>query len=303
LINAYGPTEATVCSAKKIYYNGCLATGESVSIGTPILDTHIRILDSARQAVDNGEVGENYISGPGVSPRGYLNQPALSDERFYDNLFPDSGRTFRTGDLGRFLPGGKIECLGCQHSQIKLHGQRIESEEIAQLLRNDMTVRDAAVAIRSSGNVKLLNAYIVCSHFASHFKEDELSAQLDRLWRAVLPSYSIPSLYFYIDLTPMTRSNKVDFRALQDLVVPTKDTTLSMDSNSLTPFQSRVAMALLRALSLPPDLAVNADTTYAQLGGSSLHSSIVLQYLNQCFNSNVRIGQFYRRKISLPCLK
>ncbi|KAK4117248.1 amino acid adenylation, partial [Canariomyces notabilis] len=202
LINAYGPTEATVCSTKRIYHD--------VTIGTPILNTQVHILDDDSNPVPVGSVGEIYVHGLGVSQRGYLNLPEFNAKCFRDDFFSAPGRTYKTGDTGRMLLGGEIEFLGRKEkkAQIKLHGQRIETEEIENVLRMHSAVHDAVVALRGAESHKILAAYVVPA-VPSHLRVG-LVDRLEALLREHLPSYSVPSSICLVDAFPVRATKKID---------------------------------------------------------------------------------------------
>ncbi|HLO47956.1 MAG TPA: AMP-binding protein, partial [Kamptonema sp.] len=157
--NLYGPTESTVCATIAPCFKG---TGVP-SIGRPIANTQIYILDRYIQPVPIGVPGELYIGGAGLA-RGYLNRPELTAERFIDNPFSNElgSRLYKTGDLARYLPDGNIEFLGRIDQQVKIRGYRIELGEIEAILSQHPDVREAVVIKRedASGNPRLV-AYIV----------------------------------------------------------------------------------------------------------------------------------------------
>ncbi len=158
MLNAYGPTEATVCAAC-----GLLGCGENAvsSVGQPIANVCIYILDENMRPVPKGTAGEIYIGGKGVS-RGYVNREDLNREVFLKNPFKEEGVVYRTGDRGRWLDGGEIEFLGRLDDQVKIRGMRIETEEISAVLRSHPLVKNACVLLdKESKNGPALNAYLV----------------------------------------------------------------------------------------------------------------------------------------------
>lgn len=147
LINAYGHTEATVYSTKQVYLNGQIPPELSASVvGASILKTAISILDSNNIPVEHGQVGEICVTGPGVSRSGYLNMPELNAERFIWGLSLHH-QSYKTGDLGRVLPTGEIECLKRKEStkQTKPNRQRIKLQEVNNTIRNASRVLDVVV--------------------------------------------------------------------------------------------------------------------------------------------------------------
>ena len=160
LINAYGPTETTVCATMQTCVAGAV---QPPPIGRPIANTSVRILDEVGQLVPIGVVGEIYIGGAGVA-RGYMNQPALTEERFVRDPFNDmaDARLYRSGDLGRWRTDGSIEYLGRNDAQAKIRGFRVEPAEVEAVLQQHPGVRQAVVMTREDelGESRLA-AYVV----------------------------------------------------------------------------------------------------------------------------------------------
>ena len=160
--NMYGPTETTVWSLVQ----DLKQIGERITIGRPIANTKAYILDQRRKLVPVGVVGEICIGGAGVA-RGYLNRPQLTEERFVHDPFVGAGagesRMYKTGDLGRWLPDGTMECLGRNDFQVKIRGFRIELGEIEQRMAEHPGIREAAVVARedTTGDKRLV-AYYTC---------------------------------------------------------------------------------------------------------------------------------------------
>ncbi|KJK56411.1 hybrid non-ribosomal peptide synthetase/type I polyketide synthase, partial [Saccharothrix sp. ST-888] len=197
--NLYGPTETTIWSAA-----GRLRRGERVTIGNPIANTVLHVLDSGRRPVPTGVAGELYIGGHGVAD-GYLGRPELTAERFLPDPFatePDA-RMYRTGDLVRRLPDGRIAYLGRIDSQVKVRGFRVELEEIESTLRRLDGVREAVVVARGQGggDRSLLACYLLAEGAADPTRE-QLAA-----W---LPDHMIPDVLLRVTGFPRTLNEKVD---------------------------------------------------------------------------------------------
>ncbi|WP_168428908.1 non-ribosomal peptide synthetase, partial [Erwinia amylovora] len=160
VLNAYGPTEAAVCTTAWVADRPC--EEGYIPIGLPIPNSCIYLLDDNLQPVPTGATGEIYIGGLGVA-RGYLNQPALTGERFLTDPFsPQPGaRMYRSGDLARYLPDGNLAYLGRNDDQVKIRGFRIEPGEIAACLGEHPEVREAAVIARTQHGEPQLLAYVV----------------------------------------------------------------------------------------------------------------------------------------------
>ncbi|QSQ14850.1 MupA/Atu3671 family FMN-dependent luciferase-like monooxygenase [Myxococcus landrumensis] len=207
VLNMYGPTETTVWSS----FDRISRDAVGITIGRPITDTRMYVLDRRLRPVPRGVPGELFIGGEGVA-RGYLNRPELTAERFSpDPWSPRPGaRMYRTGDLARHLPDGRLEFLGRLDTQVKVRGVRIEPGEIEAELRRHPDVRHAVVVARadSVGEVSLV-AYVVAEGDAK-VSIPELSRHLG----ARLPASMIPSRFVQLDALPMTPNQKLDVRAL-----------------------------------------------------------------------------------------
>ncbi len=217
LINVYGPTETTICTAM----HRCVAEESGKPpIGRPIANTRIYILDSNREPVPVGVVGEMYVGGVGVA-RGYLKQPELTAERFVADPFVEEAgaRMYRTGDLGRWLADGNIEFLGRNDEQVKIRGFRIELGEIEARLCEHPEVREAVVLAREdTAGEKRLVAYYTCRESSGGVSESSgESVGAERLrahLSAVLPDYMVPAAYVRMESLPLTPNGKLDRKAL-----------------------------------------------------------------------------------------
>jgi amino acid adenylation domain-containing protein len=221
LWNLYGPTETTIwsCCQEITPTSGKLATVES--IGRPIANTRIYILDSRQRVVPIGVVGEIYIGGAGVA-RGYLNRPELTSERFIEDPFSGEpqARLYKTGDLGSWRFDGTIEYLGRNDQQVKIRGFRIELGEIeAQLMRHE-SIEEAVVIARESGRAetdvpgeKCLVAYVVARQGEGSRARPSAEA-LRAYLKAKMPEYMVPSAFGYLEQLPLTANGKLDRRAL-----------------------------------------------------------------------------------------
>ena len=207
IANLYGPTEATANAT----FARQVQTGD-VTIGRPVANTQIYILDAHRRPVPAGVAGEIYIGGVGVA-RGYLNRPELTAERFIADPFSSNAdaRLYRTGDLGRWRPDGNVEYLGRNDQQVKLRGYRIELGEIETQLAKHPRVKEAVVIAREDEpGEKRLVAYVTGEALVEVLDVEELRAHLS----AVVPQYMVPAAFVQLDAMPLTPSKKVDRKAL-----------------------------------------------------------------------------------------
>lgn len=203
LLNVYGLTEATVDSTFEI---ANARKRSPSSIGRPIDNTFITILDEEQRLVPIGVEGEIHIGGAGLS-LGYYNNVKLTSERFIEDpsIFP--GKIFKTGDKGKWLEDGTICFLGRKDRQVKINGYRIEPEEIEKSLLLHEHVRKVHISTVESGNATTLVAYYVAS---AAIEKEELTKQL----RQVLPSYMIPHFFIFMEAFPLTSHGKIDERLL-----------------------------------------------------------------------------------------
>ncbi|WP_212004501.1 non-ribosomal peptide synthetase [Chitinophaga sp. HK235] len=206
LINAYGPTENTVCASltdQPVKENG------RVVIGKPIDNVIIHILDDNGNPVPVGVPGEMYIGGVQVA-RGYFRRTQLTTERFVTDLAGIDGRMYKSGDLARWLPDGNIEFLGRKDDQVKIRGHRIELGEIENvLLQSGLADQAVVTATPDSRGNKQLVAYIVPT---DTFDETAIAEYL----KDHLPAYMVPAWYVEMTVIPLTANGKVDRRALPE---------------------------------------------------------------------------------------
>jgi amino acid adenylation domain-containing protein len=209
VFNLYGPTEDTTYSTYALVEKG----EREPTIGRPISNTQVYILDSHLQPVPLGVVGELYIGGNGLA-RGYLNRPELTAERFIPHPFSQKPgtRLYKTGDLARYRPDGAIEFLGRIDRQVKIRGFRVEPGEIEAALGDHPAVQEAVVvAHQDSSSRKRLVAYVVL-----HTGQVTTVSELQDHILKELPAYMMPSAFVWLEALPLTPNGKVDLRALPE---------------------------------------------------------------------------------------
>ncbi|MEW6367291.1 MAG: non-ribosomal peptide synthase/polyketide synthase [Acidobacteriota bacterium] len=203
--NMYGPTETTVWSSIE------RCTDRKATIGRPVANTAMYILDASLHPVPAGVFGELYIGGDGVA-RGYLNRPELTAEKFMPDQFSgiEGARLYRTGDSARFLADGTIEYGGRIDHQVKVRGFRIELGEIESVLGRHASVANSVVVVREDvPGDKRLAAYVVPRQDAA-----VVIGELREMLRESLPDYMMPSAFVVMDALPLTPNGKIDRRAL-----------------------------------------------------------------------------------------
>jgi len=253
--NVYGPTETTIWST--IHK---LSNHENVLIGKPIANTSIQIVNKEGQLVPLGVAGEILIGGVGLA-RGYYKRPDLTTEKFIQNKFVSAldARMYRTGDLGRWLPGGKIECLGRIDEQVKIRGYRIELGEIETVLQQTGLVRQSVVLAREDkrGNKRLIG-YIVPE---ANFDKQAMLAQLNNK----LPAYMVPALWMELENLPLTPNGKINKKALPD-----PDASELIGNEYMAPrneVESKLAIIWQELLQVE---RVGVNDNFFELGGHSL---------------------------------
>lgn len=269
LVNAYGPTEATItataCEAGTFKLSEDLAG--AVPIGRPLPGRSIYILDRTLHPLPARVAGEIYIGGDLLAV-GYLNRAELTAERFIPNPFAPNQRIYRTGDLGRWLEDGSIEFLGRADDQVKIRGFRVELGEIEGALRKHEGIRDVVVLARDAGGAqKRLVAYIVARTDGPH------EGELRRWLGSHLPEFMVPSSFVFLDEFQLLPSGKVNRKAL-----PEPGSTSGIDSSGAspkTPLELQLQLIFQRVLRR---VGIPIDASFFELGGDSLQAlELILQ--------------------------
>ena len=202
--NTYGPTESTVCAT----YQAVDSPADVASIGKPIANRRVYLLDETLAPVPAGVVGEICIGGAGVA-RGYLNLHELTGKVFVEDPFVPGARLYKTGDLGRYRPDGTIEFLGRKDEQVKIRGYRVELREIENLLLQHESVRQAAVVARQIAGEPCLVAYI-CP------VAPETQCDFYQYLSRHLPAYLVPAHFVVLEALPWLPNGKLNKRALPE---------------------------------------------------------------------------------------
>jgi amino acid adenylation domain-containing protein len=285
VINNYGPTECTVVTTSGSVSNSVGA--ESLpTIGRPIANCEVYILDEYLERVPLDTAGEIYIGGKGVA-RGYLNRPDLTAEKFIKNPFsndPDA-RLYRTGDLARYLPNGEIAYLGRVDEQIKILGHRIEPNEIVTMLdRHPDILASRVLASGETCGEKHLVAYVVLT------PESQCSTvQLRSFLEQHLPQYMVPSVFVRIENLPLTPNGKVDLSALP---APDVENTLRDEEFTAprTAVEERLSLMLCALLGL---VLVSVNDNFFMLGGHSLLGTQLISQIRGAFGVEMALRTLF----------
>lgn len=213
LHNYYGPTEASI-DVTSINLTENPTVGDEVSIGKPVSNTRIYIVNKYSNILPVGVSGEILIGGVQVA-RGYLNRDELTKEKFIKSPFKTKERLYKTGDLGRWLPNGNLEFIGRKDDQVKIRGFRIELGEISEALSQNEKV-DAAVVVLKELNLpnSLETEKELVAYLTSKKVLNTNDIRLDLAGR--LPEYMIPSYFVQLESIPVTSNGKVNRKALPD---------------------------------------------------------------------------------------
>ncbi|MBC7970271.1 MAG: amino acid adenylation domain-containing protein, partial [Verrucomicrobia bacterium] len=277
LSNHYGPSESHVVTAYTL--TGHPETWSLLpSIGKPISNTQIYLLDEQLQPVSFGTPGELYIGGVCLA-QGYLNRPDLTGDRFIANPHTPNqdARLYKTGDLARYLPDGNLEYLGRIDQQVKIRGFRIEPGEVESVLEQHPAICEVVVAAREDvpGDKRLV-AYIVTDD--SRQAQTPTSKELRQFLKSRLPEYMVPSRFVCVDRFPLTPSGKVDRLALSehDRHIPAPSHRLGAEI-ALPKTDTEVLLTQIWGDLLGLEL-IGIDDNFLELGG---HSLLAVQVLSR----------------------
>ncbi|MGI9072211.1 MAG: non-ribosomal peptide synthetase [Bryobacteraceae bacterium] len=281
--NMYGPTETTVWStiSEVTHYDG------PITIGKPIANTEVYVLDRHLEPVPVGVPGELCIGGAGVA-RGYLHRPELTAEKFIPHPFRDqeSGeRLYRTGDLARYRANGEIECLGRTDNQVKVRGFRIELGEIESALNAYPGVKQNVVVAREdTPGDKRLVAYLTVSQFPTVTS----GALRDHLKRA-LPDYMLPSRFVFLDGLPLTPNGKVDRKVLPK----PEENEFEQPEKHVAPRDDIESRLVKIWTSVLRTRTVGIQDNFFELGGHSLLVAKLIHRIDQEFGKQLSMAAVF----------
>jgi amino acid adenylation domain-containing protein len=285
LYNMYGPTETTIFSTGAQIKAG----DDLITIGKPVDNTTIYILDEEGKQLPAGNTGEIFIAGEGVA-RGYFNKPDLTEERFLKDPFSGDAhaRMYRTGDLGMVLPDGNIQCFGRIDNQVKIRGYRIELSEIEFILNQQKNIKEAVVlSLKNSAGDQRLIAYVV-----STIKQSEQATEISN-WKnalkSTLPVYMVPNHFVLLDALPLTVNGKIDRNALPNPEINI-DTTLSSYAAPGTKTEKLISAIWTDCLKVE-NIGINDN--FFELGGHSLAAVQVISRIKSETGKRIRLANFF----------
>jgi amino acid adenylation domain-containing protein len=285
LVNNYGPTECTVVATSGRVVADAQRTTRP-SIGRPIANTQVYILDDSLQPVPEGLIGELYIGGVGLA-RGYLNRPELTAERFIRNPFSAApgARLYRTGDRGYFLSDGQIAFVGRTDEQIKIRGYRIEPGEIVAALNCHPAVQTSIVVAREDiPDEKRLVAYVVPAAGPR-----PTPAALHEFLATKLPDYMVPVVFEFMEALPLTPNGKVDRSALPAPTAAYRIRSASF-TGPRTPIEEGLATIVATLMGLDQ---VSIYDNFFLLGGHSLLGAQIIARVHEAFGVDLPLHSLF----------
>ncbi|MFC9436842.1 amino acid adenylation domain-containing protein, partial [Nocardia sp. NPDC057030] len=294
VVNAYGPTENTVCvSAYEIPDTPEETGGGSVPIGASVANMRVYVLDSRLRPVPVGVAGELYVAGVQLA-RGYRNRPGLTAERFVPCPFGAGERMYRTGDIVRWTRAGVLEFVTRADEQVKVRGYRIEPGEVETVLTAHPLVSQSVVIAREIGSAtadsatvvdKRLIGYVVLDRADEVRDETVLVPEIRRFVADRLPEYMVPSSFVVLDHLPLTPNGKVDRRAL-----PAPAFAAADDRVASTPAEETVVTVFAEVLGVE---RVGVDADFFALGGHSLSAMRVAARLTAVLGIEVGVRDVF----------
>jgi len=293
IYNSYGPTECTIDThIYKIMTHDTFSSVNRSIIGKSVFDCKSYILDQNNHPVPIGVIGELYIGGAGLA-RGYLNNKALTKDRFITNPFATEDdkakgyiRLYRTGDLARLLPDSNIEFIGRKDNQVKIRGYRIELGEIEHTLSEIEGVEQGCVLVKerqttSENNKYLIGYYVLSDGNTDVYFKDKIITSLCK----VLPKYMIPNILVELESLPLTVNGKLDKRALPE---PEFD---SLGEDYCAP-TSEIEITICKIWQKVLELKfedISVTKSFFELGGHSLNATEMVYHINKELDSKVSL--------------
>lgn len=297
LVNVYGIAECSDVSTYYRLHDYYRYVSGSVPIGIPIDNTRVYVMDSEMNRVTDGETGELCIAGDGVG-RGYVNDPELTKKKFVKiRLGRKSELLYRTGDLGRLGRDGNFEYVGRVDYQVKVHGVRVELEEIENVLRQHSKIQEAIVLVKEveSGDQRIF-AYVIPKESVSDTEWNTVEEDLRRYARLKLPKNMIPNTFVKIREVPLNPNGKVDRIALQN---ENGHNGAKPQSRQRSTAEIVIGAFVAEALHVPQ---VGLEDDFFDMGGHSLMAIQVVTQINETFGTRFDLSLFSEDKTTVSKL-
>ncbi len=285
LINMYGITETTVHVTYKVITENDIINSNNHSIGNPLPDLQLYILDNNLTPQQIGVPGEICVSGAGLA-KGYLFRDTLTKQKFIDNPFCKNSKLYRSGDLGRFIDNGEVEYLGRIDKQIKLRGFRIELGEIEKVLSQLPEIKKSVVLLHGETeiNKKLVAFYIKNDN--SFIQENKIKKDIS----SKLPDYMIPSQFIEISEIPITNNGKLDRKYLLNKIKNAKRIT---QSNYIPPRNKLEKYLKEHWENILEIEKIGIHDDFFKVGGNSIQAAILANNLQNDFNEIFHVGTIF----------
>ncbi len=270
IYNGYGPSETTIFSTI-----GNATNQEEITIGRPINNTQIYILNKNKKVMPQGTIGELYISGDGVG-KGYMNKEQQTNASFIINPFIDGKVMYKVGDLGAFDDKGEITCYGRIDNQVKIRGLRIELQEIEKKMQSVYNIHDCVVVKKVVKGKDALCAYYV---ERGHVSKSVLKTVL----YSKLPEYMVPQYFVKMEQLPHTPNGKIDRKALPDPVIDENELEIVKPRNEIDKELIKIIEKMLQVDK------VGINNTLLELGGDSLTAITLTTKVLSKFNVQLNI--------------
>jgi acyl carrier protein len=281
LVNDYGPTESTIVSQKFLTHSSQL-TRNNIPLGQAVKETAVFILDESNLPKGVYQSGEIVFKSDYLS-LGYLNRQELTDNVFITDPITGDGRVYKSGDIGKMLPTGEIEFLQRKDSQVKINGLRIELSEIEYQLEQIEFINEAVVLLKELQGNNYITAYIRLSEVLDASKVKTLLAQ-------ILPKYMIPNIYIAMEEFPLTRTGKIERKALPNpTIYDLKTVPYVAPKNDI---EYELVKIWAEVLKLEPEV-IGTEDNFFELGGNSLQAVVLINKINKIYNTMFSITNLY----------
>ena len=286
LYNVYGPTETTIWST----VDTVDANTKAISIGKPIANTQVYVVDESMNPVPIGIPGELLIGGDGLA-RGYMNLPVLTKEKFIPDLFKKIPGTFlyKTGDVVKFTSDGKLEYVGRKDNQVKIRGFRIELGEIEALINMEQSVKECVVVAKEliPGELSLV-AYIIPS--SETISTDIDTDYIRKSLKEKLPDYMVPAAFMVMNSLPMTPNGKIDRKALPvpERIIAKQEINYTAPSSKI---ENQLESIWREVLKLDK---IDVNSSFFDLGGHSLLLAQVRSKIENVLKKEVSMMDLFK---------